>query len=372
MDARTPADARWSCRSCGSCCHLNRLGPVEPEIIEGLRARDVASLWPPAALQPWVWEAPAPDGGTHAFLAHTDGHCVFLREDQLCAIHALFGAEAKPGFCREYPLHLVQDGRGLALVARDDCGGLHRSFEDGEALAAQVDAVAALPRVVPRGTWAPRLVRALPDLEVAGDVWLDWEAELLSLLDGMREDPPPPEGMVAALRGRLFELASMDAPEIDPVRYPVAVRAALEGVYRALEAAQRSAPPGISAWEQGFIARNLVTLGRARARMAEDWGALDDPLNLSARRYLCLVLRGQILGKQLHAHGGVAEGLGAWLLDAAIARAGQPEEIALPLSAEPVGAALSRWRKLSLNAMMQRILKLTRPALVDAFLNAEG
>ncbi len=368
---QTPTEARWSCRACGSCCHLNRLGPVEPEIIEGLVARRIEDHWPAAAAQPWRWEEPGPDGQAHTFLAHTEGHCVFLRDDQLCAIHALFGAQAKPGFCREYPLHVVEDAGGLKMIARDDCGGLHRSFSDGEPLDAQVEEALALPRVVPRRVWTPREVLALPDLRVAGSVWVAWEGELLAQLDALRDDPPAPELLVSRLRAQLFGLAQSEASEADPLRYGIAVRAALEGVFRALSAAHASSPPTTSDWERNFIRENLETIGRARERMATDWSTLDQPLSLDARRYLCLVLRGQILGKQIHALGGVAEGLGSWLLDTAIARAGQPEGED-PIAVGPLGHALSRWRKLSLNAMMQRILRLTRPALVDAFLNAEA
>ena len=80
---RTPTDGRWSCRACGFCCHLFKLGPVEPEIIEGLRQREVEKHWAPAASQPWMREETAPDGRSAAFLNHVDGHCVFLRPDNL-------------------------------------------------------------------------------------------------------------------------------------------------------------------------------------------------------------------------------------------------------------------------------------------------
>src|SRR6188768_3764626 len=140
---RTPKDARWSCRSCGDCCRGFEFGPVEPAIIAGLEARDVAAHWAPAAEAPWYERRPAPDGTTALFLTHRDGHCVFLRDDALCAVHALWGAEAKPAFCREYPFHVVEDPEGIVVIARSDCGGFHESFVDGEPVADQVEGVLA-------------------------------------------------------------------------------------------------------------------------------------------------------------------------------------------------------------------------------------
>lgn len=155
------------------------------------------------------------------------------------------------------------------------------------------------------------------------------------------------------------------------MRYLVALRAALEGVFQTLTAATASFPPQVSAWERAFLLENLDNLRRSRERMATDWSALDVELAPDAHRYLDLTLRGRVLGKQLHAAGGVAEGLGLWLLETAIARAGVPEGREPPLGAADLGPVFSAWRKLSMNAMIQRVLQLARPALVDAFLHAE-
>ena len=370
---RTPTDGRWSCRACGFCCHLFKLGPVEPEIIEGLRQREVEKHWAPAASQPWMREETAPDGRSAAFLNHVDGHCVFLRPDNLCAIHGLFGAEAKPGFCREYPFHVTSDGHGAVAVVRADCSGAADSFEDGQPLTEQAPEVMDLPRVVPRKPWAPAFVQALPELRVAGAVWLDWERRLLADLDLVRADPPPPEATVSGLRATLFELGGGPAPDADPVRYVVALRAALQGLSMVLRPMVDRVPPGTSDWERSFTAEMIETIDRARARLADDWSTLDAPLATDARRYLNLTLRSQILGKSIHALGGFSEGVGAWLLDTAVARAGQPEgwDPERPLTASELGRVLSRWKKFSVNGAVQHVLRLARPALIDAFLNAD-
>ena len=58
------------------------------EILTELEARDVGAHWAPAASAPWYERRTAPDGTEHLFLTHRDGHCVFLRDDSLCAVHA--------------------------------------------------------------------------------------------------------------------------------------------------------------------------------------------------------------------------------------------------------------------------------------------
>jgi Fe-S-cluster containining protein len=40
-------------------------------------------------------------------LRQNRGRCCFLRDDNLCAIHASFGPQAKPAICRQYPLVVV-------------------------------------------------------------------------------------------------------------------------------------------------------------------------------------------------------------------------------------------------------------------------
>ena len=157
------------------------------------------------------------------------------------------------------------------------------------------------------------------------------------------------------------------------MRYVVALRAALQGLSMVLRPMVDRVPPGTSDWERSFTAEMIETIDRARARLADDWSTLDAPLATDARRYLNLTLRSQILGKSIHALGGFSEGVGAWLLDTAVARAGQPEgwDPERPLTASELGRVLSRWKKFSVNGAVQHVLRLARPALIDAFLNAD-
>ena len=177
MAIKTLKDARWSCRGCGDCCRGFSFGPVEPAVIAGLQAADIASKWAPAAQSPWF--STHPDG--RHFLTHRDGHCVFLQDDNLCAVHRLLGEPAKPWFCREYPFHAVALPSGdVAVTVRADCGGLHESFEDGQPVAAQAEAALALPRIVPRQSFTASQVVILPRVAVGTANWAQIEPHLLS------------------------------------------------------------------------------------------------------------------------------------------------------------------------------------------------
>ena len=120
---KTLSDARWSCQSCGACCKGFSFGPIEPHIIEGLKEKDISSVWAPAKDE---WYVQHPKTGEY-FFTHVDGHCIFLQDDKRCTIHARWGSKAKPWFCREYPFHVVEDEEGYNITIREDCGGAHAS-----------------------------------------------------------------------------------------------------------------------------------------------------------------------------------------------------------------------------------------------------
>ena len=125
--------ARWSCHGCGACCREFRLGPVEPEVVAALTSAGAATL---AGCEDWVVREPGPGGEVGWFLRHRDGACVFLLPDNRCVIHAELGAEAKPGFCQEFPFRRLRDPNGEILMIRASCAGFHASSVTGEPLKA--------------------------------------------------------------------------------------------------------------------------------------------------------------------------------------------------------------------------------------------
>jgi lysine-N-methylase len=94
----------WDCHTCGDCCRSYAV-PVTAEE----RRRIEAQGWEqyPEFAQVLYFT----QRGGQFYLNHRDdGSCVFLGPDQLCRIHAKFGAAAKPLACRIYPFLLVPAG----------------------------------------------------------------------------------------------------------------------------------------------------------------------------------------------------------------------------------------------------------------------
>jgi len=339
---------------------------VEPEIIRGLQARAIESHWPPAAEAPWYERRAGPDGEETFFLTRRQAHCVFLRDDNLCAVHALFGAEAKPAFCREYPFHVVEDPRGLVVVARADCGGLHRSFQDGQPVSEQVEAVLALPEVHPRRRFAPDQVVILPRAAVSAEDWMALEEVLLRHLDRRRS---PPEASVGLLRFLLHDLVDREAPPPDPARYQAAMAALIRALGATLErlAAESEGEPS------GHDPARAVA--EAAKRSLERLSAPLPPLSpeaVDAVDYLHLVLRSELMSKQFQVVGGVPFGLGLHLLSTTLARSGVPATHDGPLTPADLGEVFPRWKRLSLHGAILEVLRRARPALADLFLHVEG
>jgi Fe-S-cluster containining protein len=344
---RIPAGLKWSCHGCGDCCTGHDIGPVEPEVIAGLEAANIAGSWAPAA-DGWHTARTGPDGQQATFLRQVDGACVFLRPDRQCAVHALLGAAAKPGFCREFPYNLVEDPAGTAAVVRVACAGFHRSFRDGDTVAAaDVADVAALARVVPRTRFAPDRVAILPEQAIALPDWMKAEAAVLADLADRDEDP---RALVAAMRRQL----GLDLP-VQPPQYDAAIAALCQALAHVMRNVL-AGPPG-PPHQVAFAERAFALLENART-------AAPAPLDAEARAWSNLLLRSAILGKQWAAWGSVAAGIGVWLLGVEIARRnapGTPEGLAGPLAA---------WERFTAVPLVQLWLNKARAATVDAFRHA--
>jgi hypothetical protein len=327
-------------------------------VIADLSAKGIEREWGPAA-DGWYDEREGPSG-TGFFLRQLDGRCVFLRPDERCAVHALHGAAAKPGFCREFPYHLVSDPRGTAAVIRATCAGFHRSFRDGDAIApADVDAAAALPRVVPRAAFAPERVAVLPGVDVDLESWMDAEEELL---EGLVDQDLDPRELVAAVRETLAARAGV---ALDPTR-PAQLDAAVDAIVRALGhvlSAVLASPEG--APHKVRFAREVAgALARARSRPAQ-------PLDPDARAFANLLLRSFLLSKQWAAWGSVAEGIGLWGLEMEFAR-----RVALVgpsgVTAATLAAPIEQWERFASIGLVAHWLRKARVALLDVFLHSGG
>lgn len=318
--------AKWSCRGCGKCCEGFAFGPVEPRVIDGLHAADIEGSWAPAAEAPWH-EA---RDGAH-YLTHRDGHCVFLRPDKLCAVHALLGEAAKPWFCREYPLLAVETPSGVVVDVRPDCGGVHESFLDGAPLADQVDALLALPRPVPRQTFNPDTVVVAPGMGIDA---AQWEA-VWSALSGHLRDPRDPAATVAVYRRLIAKMASRPDPTPDPAT-------SWQATTRILDLLIETDLPCAD------------TLASARAQ-GDSLPALDD----TGRAYLHRVLLGDLHVRRFGQLGAsVPAGLGLSLLESRIARLASQGS-----SAAQLGPTLSTLRRSLLLPQAWAAIRRAHPAL---------
>jgi lysine-N-methylase len=111
-----PIVEHWDCHQCAACCR---------ETVIRLHVDDVARL----RTQQWekqpefqgvrVVRRSALLGGTPLLAHKADGSCVFLTAAGRCRIHEVFGADAKPLVCRQFPLQVVRwERKSFATVLR--------------------------------------------------------------------------------------------------------------------------------------------------------------------------------------------------------------------------------------------------------------
>ncbi len=358
LSLRSPEGLRWSCTQCGSCCSSGfDLGPVEPEVIRDLKAADISTKWP-AARHGWAHQRLTPGGQSAWFLEQSEqGRCVFLRDDDLCAVHVLLGADAKPGFCQQFPYHLVADPSGTVAVVRPMCDGFHRSFEQGAPVAASVDEVLTVPSRARVRRFAPETVAVLPGVTTDLDTWMDWETQVLSALQA---DPQlRPDAQVARTRHVLYQAADRTPPASRPeqaIAASTAVCTALEQVLGAV--LQQPGPPA----RKAFAVEARDRLATARQRL--EAGPLPPPSD-ELSRWTHLLLRSHLMAKHWRAWGRVDAGLGLFWMGWMIARAQAPPGADLATT-QP---AYRAWLILQANALVQHVLRRAEVALVDAFMH---
>ena len=318
-------------------------------MIAGLQAADIVGQWSAAAEAPWF--STAPDG--RHFLTHRDGHCVFLQEDNLCAVHRLLGEAAKPWFCREYPFQSVSLPSGdVAMAVRADCGGLHESFADGAPVAPQAAAALTLPRIVPRQAFTASQVVILPRVAVGADNWSQIEPHLLQHLS----TPRPPEVSVASTRSMLLSMAGRPAVAADPDQHAAIMGSILQSLQRAAQTTE--APPPFRP-KLAWAAQTLAAL---------DLTTPIPSLTESAQRYLSLVLRGEVLTRRLGTVGGLPAMLGLHLVEVTVARRAAPS--AGPLEPADLGLTLPALKRALHLPPIWAQIRAARPALEALFMTA--
>ena len=353
---RHPRGLRWQCNGCAKCCSSGlAIGPVEPDVVQGLQQRNIEEQWP-RAREGWFNEQQAPDGSTQYFFRLRDGRCVFLREDNLCAIHALLGPEAKPGFCREFPYHFVQDAHGISAVIRPACGSFFEGFQRDDEVGPELARVHALPRVVPHRRWSPAHAVVLPGKAVAAESWLRVEE---ALLERLAERDEPPTESVAYVRHTLCAILDVSLPPAVTQHYEGALDALLTVLARVLEEQRNTSRGYAPDHRRRFLEQSLERIQSAGANGAAPW-------DHEEQAYANMLLRSFLLSKGFANWGGLPEGLGVFLMGLEIAHRASVDE------KTSFGEHLAEWVRLRDNQMIRALLLRASSATRDLFLHSGG
>jgi len=278
------------------------------------------------------WELRERDDGSAAFFRKVDGACIFLGPDNLCRIHATFGAAAKPWFCRVFPHALVAAPEGLRLGWTPGCASRHRRDGPATPLSASVaglwEDVDDLPfrAVSPEGTSLPAGVRMSPSA---------YPAVERALLREIARPRSRFADVFPALRAVLRAVAAaLHASEV-PEQAAGAWSAPLARLVAAFELAADDVCAAFPGTDQSKAAAGVAQLLRAPAHPASSppplgSGRDSSALTPDARVFLTEELANHVFTGGVTHHGGLAEGFGAFLFPAlashgfAAAGAGEP------------------------------------------------
>jgi Fe-S-cluster containining protein len=355
---RSPKDTRWACQSCTACCRGFQFGPVEPTVIAKLVETDVPSWWPPAADQDWFQQRRAPEADSTYYFTSVDGHCIFLRDDGLCSIHATHGKDAKPGFCREFPYHIVEERQGAVGVIRAECEGWHRSFIEGPRIQDKLEAVRALPRVVPHRRFTEPTIMLFPRSAISLEHWEHIEAEFLCCLE---ERPRGIEGDLHELRHIICTLARLTPLEPTQADYLMTATQLLKPLEQTL-AVVLAIPHG-DPHQEAFTRTSLKRVQNTIAHLETKPLPAPKPME---PEFFNQVLQNWLLGKRFLEVGPLSAGLGSFALGTLVARCCAAENADLGAVATHYAA----WLRFTGIPTVQHTLFASLPALHHLFMNA--
>jgi Fe-S-cluster containining protein len=187
-----PQKLHFTCRMCSGCCRNWNVLATEGEI-ERFRYFD--------------WQATRPrfegreivkDAGDGLYqLAHIDDACIFLDDDNLCAIHKELGLDAKPAMCKQFPYSLTDTPEGVVVsldfacptVVADDGAPIESHAADVNARIKDWAEIGAHPRLGMAGSTLGQMprVEARKGVPLAWSDYLALEHALLSVLKDKKE-----------------------------------------------------------------------------------------------------------------------------------------------------------------------------------------
>jgi Fe-S-cluster containining protein len=170
--------ARFECQGSGQCCQNYVFGPLTDADIARLDALDLSSFGP----GPYWGFLERKDGKQERYLTSTNDRCMFLEGDHRCGIHARFGAEAKPGLCRLYPLEQIATVDGIRLYDKGTCASFATSSRSGPTLVERMPQL--LPILAPAHQLRHPIVQLADGLPLDYGYWLAFSDASLRLIEG--------------------------------------------------------------------------------------------------------------------------------------------------------------------------------------------
>jgi Fe-S-cluster containining protein len=104
-----PEGINFECTTCGACCQ------EWPIVIHDEDFERISKLLPDKTTDEIFESLPVdemPRSYSYITKTRADGRCIFLSADNLCDLHAQFGAAAKPLMCRMFPYNFVPTPSG--------------------------------------------------------------------------------------------------------------------------------------------------------------------------------------------------------------------------------------------------------------------
>lgn len=193
-----PQGQRYACLQCGRSCRAGWEIPVAPKLEPRLRAYAL-ELRVVGDSAPAFRETPA---GTVLRSSREQPGCAFLRDDQLCSVHAELGYASKPTACRHYPFIFTRTPAGVFVGLAFSCSAVQenhgRPLPELELELRELLAEGDLINLVPadglavHGSWF-----------TSWDDYAAWELDLLRLAGQ--------KGIAAALRSAAAAVAEDQA-----------------------------------------------------------------------------------------------------------------------------------------------------------------
>lgn len=190
-----PEAVAFTCQGCGACCRNDWLIGVDARARARLGNVDWSRVDPARGTGEKFVRLPLPllTGETHTFARTPGGRCIFLTEENRCAIHLRLGYPEKPQVCKEFPYSFVETPDGVAVGLSFACTAVrgHHGRSLGEQVAEVREVLAGSYRV----QRVEEPIRLSSGLDIGWGDYLPIERGLLDLLG--REDIPVSRALLA-------------------------------------------------------------------------------------------------------------------------------------------------------------------------------